>query len=159
MAPRARKKRLGKGVKCSVLIKYLCPSQEVAQAIPNATDQQRLEDLIATCLGETTHQGRTYPAVFFTSATIPGIQLSAAVIKTIVREEGHPNGIWGDAGNCLPWGEVLVEVALNKRADLGDNIFTAQNVAEDIACIRGEGFEVDDNNNPVPEKIPANGDM
>ena len=56
-------------------------------------------------------------------------------------------------------GEALVEAALNKWAEIGDDIFTAQNVAEDIACILGEGFEVDDNNNPVPEKIPANGDM
>ena len=81
------------------------------------------------------------------------------MIKTIVREEGHPDGIWGDAGICLPWGEVLVEVALNKRADLGDNIFTAQNVAEDIAHIQVEGFEVDNNNDPAPENIPANGDV
>ena len=57
MAPRAQKKRLGKGARCSILIKYLRPSQEVAQAIPNATDQQQLEDLIATCLGKMTHQG------------------------------------------------------------------------------------------------------
>ena len=159
MAPQAWKKQLGKGMRCSILIKYLCPSQEVAQAIPNATDQQRLEDLIATCLGEMTRQGQTYPAVFFTSATISGIQLSAAVIKTIVREEGHPDGIWGDAGIRLPRGEALVEAALNKQADISNDIFTAQNVAEDIACIRGEGFEVDDDNNPAPEKIPANRDV
>ena len=135
MAPRARKKWLGKVMRCSVLIKYLCSSQEVAQAIPNATDQQQLEDLIATCHGEMTRQGRTYPAVFFTSATIPGIQLSAAVIKTIVREEGHPNGIWGNAGVRLPRGEALVEAASNEWAEIGDDIFTAQNVAEDIARI------------------------
>ena len=106
-----------------------------------------------------THQGRTYPAVFFTSATIPGIQLSAAVIKTIVREEGHPNGIWGDAGIRLPRGEALVEAASNEWAEIGDDIFTAQNVAEDIACIQGQGFEVDDDNDLAPENIPADGDV
>ena len=66
-----------------------------------------------------------------------------------MREEGHPDGIWGDAGICLPRGE----------ADIGDDIFTAQNVAEDIAHVQKKGFEVDNINDPAPENIPADGDM
>ena len=81
------------------------------------------------------------------------------MIKTIVREEGHPDGIWGDAGIRLPRGEALVEAAPNKWADISDDIFTAQNVAEDIAHIQGEGFEVDNDNGPVQENIPADGDV
>jgi hypothetical protein len=143
MAPRARKKRLGEGARCSVLVKLLRPSQEVAAALPNAIAQQRLDDVIATRLVETICQGQTYPAVFFTSARIPGIELSAALAKTIVMEEGHADGIWGNAGIRLPRaGAHLVEDDVNKQTDIGDDILTAQNVAEDIARVRGQGFEM-----------------
>ena len=37
----------------------------------------------------------------------------------------------------------------------GDAIFFAQNRAEDIACGRAEGFEVDDDNDPAPENVPG----
>ena len=37
---------------------------------------------------------------------------------------------------------------------IGDEIFFAQNRAEDIACVRAEGFEVDDDNDPAPENVP-----
>ena len=40
--PRPTTKRLGEGARCSVLLKLLRPSREVAEAFPDATDQQRL---------------------------------------------------------------------------------------------------------------------
>ena len=91
---RPRMKRLGEGVRCSVLIKFLRPSKEMAEAFPNATAQQRLENLIATHLGRTERQGNSFESVFFTSATIPSIILSCARRNRIVREEGHPDALW-----------------------------------------------------------------
>ena len=38
---------------------------------------------------------------------------------------------------------------------IDDDIYFAQNRAEDIARVRNEGFEVDDDNDPAPENIPA----
>ena len=38
---------------------------------------------------------------------------------------------------------------------IDDNIYFAKNRAEDIARVRNKGFEVDDDNDPAPEKIPA----
>jgi hypothetical protein len=38
---------------------------------------------------------------------------------------------------------------------IGDEIFFAQNCAEDIARVRAEGFEVDDDNDPAPENVPG----
>jgi hypothetical protein len=35
-----------------------------------------------------------------------------------------------------------------------DDIYFAKNRAEDIARVRNEGFEVDDDNDPAPENIP-----
>jgi hypothetical protein len=34
-------------------------------------------------------------------------------------------------------------------------VFNAQNRAEDIALVRDMGFEVDDDNGPTPENVPA----
>ena len=90
---------------CSVLIKFLRPSKEVAEALPNTTAQQRLEDLIATHLGRTERQGNNFESVFFTSVTIPGVILSCARRNCIVREEGHPDALWGIPVARAPWGD------------------------------------------------------
>jgi hypothetical protein len=60
------------------LLKFLHPSREVAERFPNATDQQRLDDLIATRLSRADRRGNNFEAVFFTSATFPGLELSCA---------------------------------------------------------------------------------
>ena len=38
---------------------------------------------------------------------------------------------------------------------IGDDVYFTQNRAEDIARVHIEGFEVDDDNDPAPENIPA----
>ena len=38
---------------------------------------------------------------------------------------------------------------------IDDDVYFAQNRAEDIARVRNEGFEVDDDNDPAPKNIPA----
>jgi len=38
--------------------------------------------------------------------------------------------------------------------EIGENIFRSGNRAEDIANVRGQGFEVDDDNDPAPENVP-----
>ncbi len=89
----AAKKQLGEGTRCSVLLRYLRPSWLVAEAFPNATVQQQLDVLVAVRIAKTTRAGRSYWSVFFTSATVPGIKLSASRQFTVVREEGYADGI------------------------------------------------------------------
>jgi hypothetical protein len=62
--PRPSTKRLGEGARCSVLVKLPRPSRKVAEAFPNTTAQQRLDDLIATHLGITDRQGHAFASVF-----------------------------------------------------------------------------------------------
>ncbi len=50
----------------------------------------------------------------------------------------------------MPVAEVVKE-----QVEIGEDIFRAGNRAEDIANVRGQGFEVDDNNDPAPENIPT----
>jgi hypothetical protein len=156
---RSPTKRLGEGARCSVLVKLLRPSREVAEALPNTTAQQRLDDLIATRLDRTDRQGHNFESVFFTSASIPGVILSCARRNCIVREEGHPDALWdvptratrrGRRANAVPVAEVVEE-----QVKIGEEIFRAGNRAEDIANVRGQGFEVDDDNDPAPENVPA----
>ena len=45
-------------------------------------------------------------------------------------------------------------IAPTTQTIIGDEIFFAQNRAEDIARVRAEGFEVDDDNDPAPENVP-----
>jgi hypothetical protein len=76
-----------------------------------------------------------------------------------VREEGHADGFWEErvvVPALLPMGQS--EDDKNERVEIGDHISAAQNVAEDIARVRQEGFEVDDDNELLPENIPSNGD-
>jgi hypothetical protein len=120
-------KRLGKGVRCSVLVMLLRPSREVVEALPNTTAQQRLDDLIATHLGMTDRQGHNYESVFFTSASIPGVIMSCARRNCIVREEGHRDALWdiptratrgGRWANAVPVAEVVEE-----QVKIGADIF------------------------------------
>jgi hypothetical protein len=70
--PRARL-CLGKGARCSVLLKFLCPSKVIAKAIVNPVKDQRLDDLIAVSHQVTTWGGKTFVLIFYQSATIPSL--------------------------------------------------------------------------------------
>jgi hypothetical protein len=145
--------RLGEGATCSVLVKYLRPSRDVKEAIPNPGPNHRVLDLVAVRREVTTRAGQTYDSVFFTSATLPGLSVSAAKRYVVVTAEGHEDTIWAPTVINQP---AAVPATVPKRDELiGDSIFFAQNRAEDIARVRAEGFEVDDDNEPAPENIPV----
>ncbi len=44
---------------------------------------------------------------------------------------------------------------MEEQVEIPDEIFRAGNRAEDIALVRGQGFEVDDDNDPAPENVPT----
>ena len=124
---RSTTKRLGEGARCSGLVKLLRPAREVAEALPNTTAQQRLDDLIATHLGMTDHQGHNYESVFFTSASIPGVILSCARRNCIVREEGHPDALWDVPTRATRGGRQAIAVpvaeVVKEQVEIGEDIF------------------------------------
>jgi hypothetical protein len=60
---------------------------------------------------------------------------------------------WG--GHCTPAAQLAAAAVQEEPVEIPDEIFHAGNRAEDIALVQGQGFEVDDNNDPAPENIPA----
>jgi hypothetical protein len=90
--PRARL-CLGKGARCSVLLKFLRPLKVIAKAIGNPVKDQRLDDLIAVSCQVTTWGGKTFVLIFHQSATIPGLLHSAERWATVL-EQGTGE-VWG----------------------------------------------------------------
>jgi hypothetical protein len=127
----------------------------VSERFPNALPTQRLDDLVAIRFAVVTRGCSSYPTIFFTTPTFPGIQLQAAKKKVKVLQEGHPGSYWGDIPNVpfeLP--PALQGPVDARDNDFDDDVFFARNNSEDIARVRAKGFEVDDDNDPAPENLP-----
>ncbi len=139
---RGRTLRLGEGARCSILLKYLLPSRDVASTFPNTTSTQRLDDLVAVCRAQHTRRGMSVDTVFLTSPTFPGIEMSAARKRVVVVEGGHVDSFWPDVAQQAVQA-IAIAVPVN-----------VVNTAEDIARVQAEDFEVEDDNDPAPENIP-----
>jgi hypothetical protein len=151
MAPIARL-CLGKGARCSCLVKFIRLPKDVAVALVNPKPGRRIDDLIAVSHDVTTRGGKTFVAIFFRSSSIPSL-LYAAEQWVKVEEEGPPDQLWVAAAPAeAPAGAVYI----NERGeDIADFVFHAQNQAEDIALVWNMGFEVDKDNKPALENVPA----
>ena len=147
---------IGEGATCSVLVNKLHPSRDVAAAIPNAAANEHVEDLVATCHAVVTRNGKTFDTIYFTSLSLPGLEMSAAERFVVVMVPGHADANWAHFGPALhapivPNLPPIVDAGMT----IGDNIFFAQNRSEDIARVRNQGFAVDDDNDPAPKNVPA----
>ena len=111
---------------------------------------------MATRFAVVTRGRSSYSAIFFTTPTFPRIELQAAKKKVKVLQEGRPGSYWGDVPNVpfeLP--PALEADPVNGSDNtFPDDVFFSRNNAEDIARVRAEGFEVDDDNDPAPENVP-----
>ncbi len=85
------KLRLGKGAHCRVLLPKIRPSQEIDKQFPNKKAKATLNDLIAIHCGTHKKHGDCFPVVWFTSATLPGIDLVVAKRFVHVIAEGPPD--------------------------------------------------------------------
>ena len=147
MAPR----RLGKGARCSVLIKNLCPSREVEQRIVNLAPHQRTTDLVAVRRGNVTRGRSTYEVIYFTSPTFPDLELYAARRFTVVEQEGHADRLWE-----MPLqadGTPAPAVTDDEGRVIKKNIFS--NRADDIARVRAEALKSTMTTKPSPRICPC----
>ena len=71
---------------------------------------------------------------------------------------GHADAIWTQLVAPTVRAPIvpnLPPIIAATQQTIGVKIFFAQNRAEDIARVRAEGFEVDDDNDPAPENVPG----
>ncbi len=72
-----------------------------------------------------------------------------------MEEQGPLDQLWEDAA---PAEASAATVAINEGGkEIADFVFNAQNQAEDIALVQDMGFMVDDDNEPAPKNVPADG--
>jgi len=94
-----------------------------------------------------------YDTIYFTLPSFPGIEISAARRYVVVMAPGHVDTIWTHFGPAVhaPIVPDLPPIVAATQT-IGNEIFFAQ---RDIARVRAEGFEVDDDNDPAPENVPG----
>jgi hypothetical protein len=119
--PRARL-CLGEGARCSVLLKFLCPSKVIAETILNPVRDQRLDDLIAVSREVTTRGGRTFMSIFYRSDTIPGRLHSAEQWGTVLKQGSGK--IWGGESEAMPAANPVTPNKVNEP--IADFVFNAQ---------------------------------
>ena len=153
--PRGRILRLGEGARCSVLVKNLRPTREVSQRILNPAPRQRVTDLVAVRRGNITRSGLTYEAIYFMSPIFPDLELHAAKKLTVVTHEGHGDRIWSTPLHAD--GTPALAVTDDEGQEINADVFNANDCMDDIARIHAEGFEVNDDNEALPENVPIMG--
>jgi len=157
-----KKKGLGAGAKCSVLVRYLHPAKEVRETLVNKRHNERLHGLVAIRLEEKIINRKNQPCVIFRHEDFDGIELRCVKRFTKVEEEGHPDHLFdGEGRREAPNDDsIAMEAPTNpnrsefSHTPLPDGIFHMGNRAEDMAAVRGMGFSVDDDNEPAPENVP-----
>ena len=152
MAP---KLRLGANAKCTVLIKYLHPSKLVAETIRNSSSQDRLTGAIAVIQEFKLVNRKEVLVVVLSDPRFRGKLIHAARRFVKVTEEGPENELFDtDPVSNLLDPEWLPEEE-GELEELDNDVFRCGNNTEDIANVRAMGLDVDDDNEPAPENIPA----
>ena len=146
-----RKKRIGVGAQCSVLIKRLHPQNLIAEYHPNYSANERLHDVVVVRQASVTRRGNQFIAIFITHPSFQGSDaIHVAKRFCVVKQEGDPQEFFDDD-------RVKEEVAIdddgNFVPEIDPEVFTASNRTEDIALVQNQGYDVDDDNEPAPENV------
>lgn len=149
----ARRLRLGVGAKCSILINRIHPGNITAVAFPNYTRHDRLDDCVVIDRRPVTRGGKTFIGVFFAHPSLEGHDVYTAQRFAVVKSEGDPSEFFETEAAPAPDIDPDAD-AFQEEDDQDPATANPTNRAEDIALIRGQGFDVDDDNEPAPENIP-----
>ncbi len=108
-----------------------------------------------------TRRGFTYEAVFFTCESITGIELSAAHQFVNLKEQGPQEGLWDTPASESPASgaspaQGVRGTSISIPIAIDDVIFNSSgSCAKDIAMVCNQGFDVVNDDEPVPENIPS----
>lgn len=155
-----RKKCLGVGATCSALKRLLHPSRLIEAKYPNKTFHERLDGLLVIGKDEKRINGKMQTAVLFRHDDFPDDNTILYCVPRFVKVhlEGTPEEFFDQAedngvNNGVVIGNVGVEVDDNDIVEV-PTVTAHGDHAEDIARLRAQGYDVDDDNDPAPENEP-----
>ena len=148
----ARKKRLGVGANCSVLLKYLHPAKYIDETYVNYDKKKRLEDCTAYRQEVRTVNRKEQVVILLRHDDHTDREIYACRRWVKVVTEGAIEHIFDneDGPDIIP----AVEQTVQEGEALSEVVFQSSGQAEDVALIRSLGLDVDDDNMPAPENIP-----
>ena len=149
--PRKRKKNNGIGAKCQCLTRFLHPRAIVDAKYPNATQRDRLSNLLTIKKEKKQVNKVEKLCIVFRHDDFPNIELHCTERYANVLEEGAEPDFFEavEQFHNEEAGAIDANQGPIERPELGGS-----NVQEDIARLRLEGHGVDDDNDPAPENIP-----
>jgi hypothetical protein len=155
-------KQRGVGARCDILLKYLHPQVLINSKIPKDgwTHKQELTDCVVVSR-ETKNIDRKAKVVIVVKHTSFGDSvIYCAERYAKVKVQGGPDGFFNKKLD-LP---IIANAPTFAIGDLDKPIDTSvidkmgrSTRSEDIALARSQGLDVDDDNEPAPENIPAAG--
>jgi hypothetical protein len=148
-------KRLGIGATVSALARYLHPSRIIREKYgENVLDTLRIDGLLVINKEEKRIQNRKVVCVVCRHDDFPMEEINIA--ETIVKlvTPGNPSHyfIQEETRQTAPTTHPEAEFVAEERPS---DVNQSNVPTDDIARLRDEGFEVDDDNEPAPENIPS----
>ena len=151
--PSTKKLQPGIGAVADALIKYIHPSQYIRDKYPNPMNGQRLQNCLLIRKEEKQVNRKKQECFVFRHDEFPDKELHCVQrwVK-IVKEGGEDQLFESENGTTQVEGE---EANATPSFELPPAIYHATGVAEDIAMVRAQGLDVDDDNEPAPENVPS----
>ena len=156
-----RKKCVGVGANCSVLLKYMHPAKTISDKYPNTTARQRIENLVALRQETKIVKRKQQRVIVFRHDDFLEVEIYCVRRWVKVMVEGAPEHFFegeDNNGNNTGGPEEGNAGAEEQLNEIDGHIFNASNCAEDIAMVRNQGLDVDCDNEPAPENLPEVGD-
>ena len=156
---RADKKRLGVGAVCSVQSKFLHPGKLISDKYPNRPANHELKGLIVVEEGTKMIRKKDTDVILMRHEDFEN-QFIYCIKKWLkIETEGAQSMLFEES---TPVAEVIPE----KRVEgptvdddlIANEILKCGNQSDDIAFVRAQGLNVDDDNEPAPENIPVVGE-
>ena len=151
----AKKKRLGTGAVCTVITRFLHPREVITEKYPNAGHTSKTEGLKVIRKEKKLVNRRDQECAILNHPDFADVELHAVVRYCSVTTEGPCSEFFVADG--LPTEEIKnEEPAQDEGLDPIPIVPTMTgDLCEDIAHLRIEGFEVDDDNDPTEENLPS----
>ena len=149
--PRKRKKQNGVGANCRCLKRFLHPRAIVDAKYPNATQQERLDGLVAIRREEKAVNRVQKWCVVFRHDDFPNQELHCSERYAVVQQEGAEADYFQQVQVDNNQEDAAVEQEENaiETPNVGGS-----DLQENINRLRDEGYDVDDDNDPAPENVP-----